>query len=96
MAADIRKALRFRRAVQNIKTDMASKEDKLLNAQREILEYKAKLEVAEKQIEQYKMKLEKLKQARCRCGEGSKKGVLGSKAAYLQTFMDLDVHSLIG
>lgn len=96
--ADISKALRFRRAIQNIKTDMASKEEKLLNAQREISEYKAKLEVAEKQIEQFKMKLERAKHAGCRCGhgEGSKKGALGREAAYLQTFMDLDVHGLIG
>ena len=69
------KALRFRRAVQNIKTDMASKEDKLLNAQREISQYKAKLDAAEKQIELFTMKMERMKHSGCQCGQGSKRGI---------------------
>ena len=48
---------KVRSTVQNIKTDMASMKDKLMVAQREILEYKTKLQVAERQVTRYRMKL---------------------------------------
>lgn len=76
---------KVRSAVQNIKTDMTSMKDKLMVAQREILEYKTKLQVAERQVTRYRMKLGLVPLEKV-----AEKVPLASNAAYLETFMDLE------